>query len=52
MHQIEGISHFTINELYTFSYLSSYVTQMDPTYTQLISQWYDVFVGYNTNLQT
>ena len=51
LHRIDGISHFVIAHFYTFTYLDSYVSTEDPTYSELIAHWHDVFNGYNTNLQ-
>lgn len=64
MYRIEGISHFTITNFYTFDYLnynsdagdkssladSSDVNVVDIDYNQLITLWYSKFTGYNAVL--
>ena len=52
MYRIEGISHFTITNFYTFNYLNynSDEIDSDPTDDQLIAQWYGTFTGYNSVL--
>jgi len=51
MYRIEGISHFTIEQFYTFDYLNSYVTLYNPTFDVTLNQWYTTFIGYNTQMQ-
>lgn len=64
MYRIEGISHFTIKNFYTFNYLnynsdagyqatladSGNDDVIDIDYNQLITQWYSKFTGYNAVL--
>lgn len=54
LHHIEGVSHFTINQFYTFSYLN-YDSEISEsatiqTYDSLIDEWYSIFTGYNAVL--
>ena len=48
LHRVEGISYFTIKNFYSFEYLESYNELLDPTYTDLIKNWYDTFNQYNS----
>jgi len=51
MYRIEGISHFIIEQFYTFDYLQSYVTLNNPTVDAIINEWYTTFIGYNSQMQ-
>jgi len=50
MYRIEGISHFTIENFYTFEYMSTDANLEQSSETELLNYWYDTFVGYNNNL--
>ena len=50
MYRIEGISHFTIENFYTFEYMSTDTNLEQSSETELLNYWYDTFVGYNNNL--
>ena len=50
MYRVEGISHFAIENFYTFDYLSSYDTTEKPTLDELTNKWYTTFTNYNTIL--
>ena len=50
MYRVEGISHFAIENFYTFDYLSSYDTSEQPTLNELTSKWYSTFTNYNSIL--
>ena len=47
MYRIEGISHFTIEQFYTFNYLKPYTEENDPTLDSLMDTWYGTITGYN-----
>ena len=40
MYRIEGISHFTIENFYTFDYLTSYSELYQPSEEDLITHWH------------
>ena len=50
MYRVEGISHFAIENFYTFNYLSDYDTTAQPTLNELTSKWYTTFANYNSVL--
>ena len=50
MYRVEGISHFAIENFYTFDYLSDYDTTDHPTLNELTSKWYTTFTNYNSIL--
>ena len=50
MYRVEGISHFAIENFYTFDYLSDYATSAEPTLDELTSKWYTTFTHYNSIL--
>lgn len=50
MYRIEGISHFSIENFYTFDYLTKQALLFDYTYEQAIDTWHDTFTGYNAIL--
>ena len=50
MYRVEGISHFAIENFYTFDYLSDYDASEQPTLDELTSKWYTTFTNYNAIL--
>ena len=50
MYRVEGISHFAIENFYTFDYLSDYDTSEQPTLDELTNKWYTTFTNYNSIL--
>ena len=50
MYRVEGISHFAIENFYTFDYLSDYDTSEQPTLDELTNKWYTTFTNYNAVL--
>ena len=50
MYRIEGISHFTIDNFYTFDYLDGYAQSWKPSYEQLTEQWHTTFAEYDALL--
>ena len=50
MYRIEGISHFTIDNFYTFDYLDGYAKRWKPSFDQLTEQWHTTFAEYDALL--
>ena len=51
MYRIEGISHFTLENFYTFDYLNDNADLTDDSMTELNTEWYTTISGYNTVLR-
>ena len=48
MYRIEGISHFTIENFYSFQYMNEETGLFDDaTETELVNHWFATFTGYN-----
>ena len=52
MYRIEGISHFTIDNFYTFDYLNDYAHKSTPSLQKLTEQWHTTFAEYDATLLT
>ena len=50
MYRIEGISHFTIDNFYTFDYLDEFARRQKPSFEQLTEQWHTTFAEYDAVL--
>lgn len=50
MYRIEGISHFTIDNFYTFDYLNDYAQKSTPSFEKLTEQWHTTFAEYDATL--
>ena len=51
LHKIEGISHFSIENLYPFGYLQNYEDLFNPTDQALIDQWHVNFQSVNSKMR-
>ena len=50
MYRIEGISHFVIENCYTFQYINDNANLKDATEQDILNYWYNTFTGYNNNM--
>ena len=50
MYRIEGISHFTIDNFYSFDYLNDYAQRQTPSFEKLTEQWHTTFAEYDALL--
>lgn len=50
MYRIEGISHFTIENFYTFDYLNDKALAEKPSFESLTEEWHSTFAGYDAIL--
>ena len=51
LHRIEGITHFNIAHLYTFDYFTDHNSHFNPSYGELIDEWYRTFYSSTTNMR-
>ena len=50
MYRIEGISHFVIENFYTFEYINDNENLVNASEQEVLNYWYSTFINYNDNM--